>query len=116
VIDDSPAAPSTADQPEVTIEPADNGYVVRHHQRSTKKDEPGRTIRRVASTTDEALSHAKTALSGGSSTKSSKKKSHRGDGAPVLDALSEHALHSSSSASRHRASARRRRPRAGGRR
>lgn len=58
--------------PEVTISPADNGHVVRWHQRSSKKDEPGRTIKRVASTTDEALGHAKDALGGGG--KSSKKK------------------------------------------
>ncbi len=60
--------------PEVTLEPADNGWVVRHHQRGSGKDQPGRTIRRVASTDDEALGHAKTAMAGG---KISKKKSSR---------------------------------------
>ena len=60
--------------PEVTIEPADNGFIVRHHERSTKKDQPGRTIRRLAMTDDEALGHAKTALNGG---RSKKKKSSR---------------------------------------
>lgn len=66
-----------ATPPEVTIEPADNGHVVRWHQRSTKKDQSGRTVRRVASTVDEALSHAKSALGGGgkSAMKSAKKKS-----------------------------------------
>lgn len=106
---DSPSAP-----PEVTIEPADNGFVVRHYQRSTKKDEGGRTIRRVASTTDEALSHAKAALGG---RVSKKKSAHRGDGAPSEDTPSEHAgvvSHQASHSSRGRA--RRRRPRAGGRR
>jgi hypothetical protein len=93
--------------PEVTIEPADNGFIVRHHQRSTKKDESGRTIRRLAMTTDEALGHAKSALGGG---KISRKKSPRGEGASVEGAIGEHAT------SRHRSSARRRRPRAGGRR
>ena len=96
--------------PEVTIEPADNGFVVRHHQRSTKKDEAGRTIRRVASTTDEALGHAKIALGGG---KTSKKKSSRAAEAGVEEASSS-APHSFG---RHvRGSAKRRRPRAGGRR
>ena len=63
--------------PEVTISPADNGHVVRWHQRSTKKDSPGRTIKRVASTTEEALGHAGEALGGGSRTK---KKSSRSVG------------------------------------
>lgn len=67
--------------PEVTIEPADNGYVVRHRQRGSKKDEPSRTVRRVAATTDEALDHARTALGGGGKSKSAKKKSNR-DGQP----------------------------------
>ena len=102
--------------PEVTIEPADNGHVVRWHQRSTKKDEHGRTVRRVASTVDEALGHAKSALGGGG--KTSKKKSSRdGHGmsesgagevaAPVAHSFGGH--HS-------RSSAKRRRPRVGGRR
>ena len=98
--------------PEVTIEPADNGFVVRHHQRSSKRDEPGRTVRRVASTTDEALGHAKSALSGGG--KTDKKKSARGSGTPAESALGEHAPHST--ASRHRSSVRRRRSRSTGRR
>lgn len=45
-------------QREVTIEPADNGFIVRHYEESTKKDEPGRTIRRVAASREEALKHA----------------------------------------------------------
>ena len=102
------------DDPEVTIEPADNGYIVKHYQRSTKKDEGGRTIRRVASTAEEALGHAGKVLS----TKTSKKKSSRdGHGmsesgagevaAPVAHSFGGH--HS-------RSSAKRRRPRVGGRR
>ena len=66
--------------PEVTISPADNGHVVRWHQRSSKKGEPGRTIKRVASTKEEALGHADEALGGGGSTKSSKKRSVSRDG------------------------------------
>ena len=112
-------APSSA--PEVTIEPADNGFVVRHYQRSAKKDESGRTIRRVASTTDEALSHARTALGGTGKAKSAKKKSLRdgqlgtagaGDGGAI--ASTSPAAHSSIKSAR--GSARRRRPRVGGRR
>ena len=72
-----PSSPADQTPPEVTIEPADNGFVVRHHQRSGKKDEPGRNVRRVASTTDEALGHAKSALGGGGRGKSAKKKSVR---------------------------------------
>lgn len=102
--------------PEVTIEPADNGFVVRHHQRSTRKDEPGRTIRRVAATEDEALGHAKTALHGGTGAKSAKKKStRRGDDALAEGAPSEQASPFSGSHS-SRGRARRRRPRASGRR
>ena len=108
-------AASDQTPPEVTIEPADNGFIVRHHQRSNKKDEGGRTIRRLAMTTDEALGHAKSALGGGSA-KSKKKSSHRGDGAPA-EPESEVTLggsgHHHSSA---RGRARRRRPRTGGRR
>ena len=102
------------DDPEVTIEPADNGYIVKHYQRSTKKDEGGRTIRRVASTAEEALGHAGKVLN----IKTSKKKSSRdGHGmsesgagevaAPVAHSFGGH--HS-------RSSAKRRRPRVGGRR
>ena len=72
MMDTSDVAP---DRPEITMEPADNGWVVRHHQRSGKKDESGRTIRRVASTDDDALEHARSAMGGG---KISKKKSIRG--------------------------------------
>lgn len=98
------------DDPEVTIEPADNGYVVRHYQRSTKKEEGGRTIRRVASTAEEALSHAGQVLGA----KISKKKtSRRSDGAPAQGALSEHAMPASPPSRGH---ARRRRPRVSGRR
>ena len=66
--------------PEVTIEPADNGYIVRHYQRGDGKKTEGRTVRRVASTADEALEHAGTVLGGGGRTKSSKKKSDARDG------------------------------------
>ena len=99
------------DDPEVTIEPADNGYIVKHYQRSTKKDESGRTIRRVASTAEEALGHAGKVLS----TRTSKKKSSR-------DGHAEEAGESSSAPAAHsfgghsRGSAKRRRPRVGGRR
>ena len=98
--------------PEVTIEPADNGFIVRHHQRSTKKDESGRTIRRLAMTTDEALGHAKTALGGG---KTSKKKSQRGDGAPAEDTTGGDTQRHSFGSHSMRGRARRRRPRSGGR-
>jgi hypothetical protein len=99
--------------PEVTIEPADNGFIVRHHQRSTKKDESGRTIRRLAMTTDEALGHAKTALGGG---KISKKKSTRGDGAPAQDMTGGDTQRHSFGSHAMRGRARRRRPRMSGRR
>ena len=107
--------------PEVTIEPADNGYVVRHQQRGSKKDEPSRTVRRVAETTDEALDHARTALGGGGKSKSAKKKSNR-DGQPGTGmSAAEGESGSASSPAAHisrrssRGSARRRRPRIGGR-
>ena len=74
--------------PEVTIEPADNGFVVRHHQRSTKKDQAGRTVRRVAASTAESLPHAGEALGGGRS-KSAKKKSIRQDGPASAEAGEE---------------------------
>ena len=100
-------------RPEVTLEPADNGWVVRHHQRSTKRDEPGRTIRRVASTDEEALGHAKTAMGGG---KTSKKKSSNRDG-HVSDEAGEGASSPAAhSLGGHRSSSRRRRPRSAGRR
>jgi hypothetical protein len=63
--------------PEVTISPADNGHVVRWHQRGTKKDEPGRTIKRVAMSKDDALGHAAEALGSAGKAKSPKKKSLR---------------------------------------
>jgi hypothetical protein len=113
---DQPAPP---EQPEITLEPADNGWVVRHHQRSTKKDEPGRTIRRVASTDDEALEHARTAMGGG---KSSKKKSTKRDGQTGAMSDAEGESGSSSSPAAHsmrrtsRSPSRRRHPRIGGRR
>ena len=106
-MDDSPDTP-----PEVTIEPADNGFIVRHHQRSTKKDESGRTIRRLAMTREEALGHAGAALGG---SKTSKKKSTRGDGALAQGPPTEQASHSFGSHS-SRGRARRRRPRVSGRR
>jgi hypothetical protein len=106
------------DDPEVTIEPADNGYIVRHYERSTKKDEGGRTIRRVASSADEALEHAGKVLGGAG--RMGKKRTSRGGGGgdgesePASPStLAGHSLHSSSSRAR---SARRRRPRIGGRR
>ena len=82
--------------PEVTISPADNGHVVRWHQRGSKKDDPPRAIKRVAMSEDDALGHAREAL--GSKSKSSKKKANRdgqaasadtGDGAtsPVAHSL-----------------------------
>jgi hypothetical protein len=115
MMDDSPDTP-----PEVTIEPADNGFVVRHHRRSGKKDEPGRTIRRVASTDDEALAHAKSALNGG---RTPKKKSSRDGHAtaeaeePGVSSAAHGTAHGTAhSGSRHRVGTRRRRPRAVGRR
>jgi hypothetical protein len=99
------------DDPEVTIEPADNGYIVKHYQRSTKKDEGGRTIRRVASTAEEALGHAGKVLS----TRAGKKKSSRDGQAQEAGAeASSPAAHSFGGHSR--GSAKRRRPRVGGRR
>jgi hypothetical protein len=87
--------------PEVTISPADNGHVVRWHQRGAKKDEPGRTIKRVASTKEEALGHADEALGGGGSTKSSKKRSVSRDGQTSVsdtgDGLTSPVAHSSHS-------------------
>jgi hypothetical protein len=108
--------------PEVTISPADNGHVVRWHQRSGKKGESGRSVTRVALSVDEALDHAKSALSGGSA-KSPKKKSTRDGqtGAGMSDAEGESGS-TSSPAAHHRSSrnparsARRRRSRIGGRR
>lgn len=112
-MDDSPSSP-----PEVTIEPADNGYVVRHYQRGTGKDSSGRTIRRVASTTDEALTHARAALGGAGKARSDKKKPLRngqiGLGAGSGDGDSSPSAQPVRTMSR--GSARRRRPRVGGRR
>jgi len=67
--------------PEVTISPADNGHVVRWHQRGDGKKTEGRTIKRVAMSSDDALGHAAEALGGGG--KTSKKKSSR-DGQSAL--------------------------------
>jgi hypothetical protein len=116
MIDDSPSTAADPTPPEVTLEPADNGWIVRHHQRSSKKDEPGRTIRRLATTDDEALGHAKTAMTGG---RAAKKKFHsRGGGAPAEDTAETPNSHSHPSHGPHsmRSRARRRRPRASGRR
>jgi len=100
------------DDPEVTIEPADNGYIVKHYQRSTKKDESGRTIRRVASTAEEALGHAGKVLS----TRTGKKKSSRdGQADEAGESPSAPAAHSIGG-HRSRGLAKRRRPRVGGRR
>lgn len=126
-----PSDPSDSLPPEVTISPADNGHVVRWHQRSGKKGEPGRKIERVASTKEEALGHADEALGGGGSTKSSKRRSRTikrdgqtgaslGSGATAVEAgeqSSAPAAHSSHGARRpSRNPARRRRSRNGGRR
>ena len=125
-VDDSYASssdPSTdSTPPEVTISPADNGHVVRWHQRGSKKGEPGREIKRIASTKEEALGHADEALGGGSSTKSSKKRSVKRDGqtGAMSDAEGESGSASSPAAHASRAprrnSARRHRSRIGGRR
>jgi hypothetical protein len=111
--------------PEVTISPADNGHVVRWHQRSGKKGESGRSVTRVASSKEEALGHADEALGGGGSTKSSKKRSITRDGqsgAGSDPAAEGESGSTSSPAAHHRSSrnltrsARRRRSRIGGRR
>jgi hypothetical protein len=105
--------------PEVTISPADNGHVVRWHQRSSKKGEPGREIKRVASTKEEALGHADEALGGGGSTKSSKKRTPSRDGqlgTAGAGGESDSAPAAHSARTPHRGSSRRRRSRIGGRR
>ena len=121
---DSTSADSTP--PEVTISPADNGHVVRWHQRGAKRGEPGRSITRVASSKEEALGHADEALGGGGSTKSSKRRTtatrqvgrvtddEAGEqsSAPAAHSPSTHSMHRNQS----RGSARRRRARIGGRR
>ena len=123
--DYDPSDPSS-DSPEVTISPADNGHVVRWHQRGAKKDDPGRTVKRVAMTSDDALEHARSALSGTGKAKSSKKKFSR-DGqlgssaGPGSAAGTGDDSVSSPSAQPHASrmparSARRSRPRVGGRR
>ena len=116
--DYDPSDPSS-DSPEVTISPADNGHVVRWHQRGAKKDDPGRTVKRVAMTSDDALEHARSALSGTGKAKSSKKKFSR-DGQLGSAGTGDDSVSSPSAqphASRMPArSARRRRPRVGGRR
>ena len=105
--------------PEVTISPAENGHVVRWHQRSGKKGESGRSISRVALSADEALDHAKSALGGGSA-KSSKKRSIKRDGQSGVGFASDAEGGESDSApaahasrAPRRSSARRRRSRAG---
>ena len=116
-VDDSVDTP-----PEVTIEPANNGYVVRHYQRGVGKDSSGRTVRRVAATTEDALGHARLALSGTGKAKSPKRKPLRdgqlgaspasqGDGGSGLGMTS-----SPIAQSQHRSATRRRRSRVGGRR
>jgi hypothetical protein len=125
-VDDYPTQSDPGDTPpEVTISPADNGHVVRWHQRSGKKGESGRGVTRVASTKEEALGHADEALGGGGSTKSSKKRSAKRDGqtgSGMFAAEGESGLTSSPAAHAQHASrrptrsARRRRPRIGGRR
>ena len=116
---DSPSDPSVdSTPPEVTISPADNGHVVRWHQRSGKKGESGRSVTRVASDVDGALEHARAAISGG---KSSKKKFNR-DGQTGVTSDAEGESGSASSPAAHtsrrpvRGSSRRRHPRIGGRR
>ena len=117
---DDLAGSSSADStpPEVTISPADNGHVVRWHQRGRKKGESGREIKRVASTKEEALGHADEALGGGGSTKSSKKRSTRQVGRVTDDEAGEQSSAPAAHAARRpaRSSARRRHPRIGGRR
>lgn len=98
------------DDPEVTIEPADNGYVVRHYRKSTKRDEPGRTIRQVAATADEALGHAGKVLGGG---KAPRKKHQRDEGAAAEGVIGAHAMHGGAHSGRHHV---RRRSRSGARR
>ena len=119
-VDDSVDTP-----PEVTIEPADNGYVVRHYQRGAGKGpnaSSGRTVRRVAATTEDALGHARLALSGTAKARSPKRKPLRdgqlgaspaseGDGGSGLGMTSSPAAQTPP-----RSATRRRRPRAGGRR
>ena len=120
----SPSDPSDSTPPEVTISPADNGHVVRWHQRSGKKGESGRTVTRVASSKEEALGHADEALGGGGSAKSSKKRTiSKRDGQPGTGmSAAEGESGSASSPAAHisrrssRGSARRRRPRVGNRR
>jgi hypothetical protein len=103
--------------PEVTISPADNGHVVRWHQRSGKKGEPGRSITRVAASADDALEHARSALGSTGKSKSPKRKPLRNGQlgtAGAGDGDTAPAAHFSSKSMR--GSARRRRPRVGGRR
>ena len=103
------------DDPEVTIEPADNGYIVKHYQRSTKKDEGGRTIRRVASTSEEALGHAGRVLGSKTSKKKSSRDGQSGSSADVGEgATASPVAHFGGKAPR--GASRRRRPRVGGRR
>jgi hypothetical protein len=127
-VDDS-TDPSDQTPPEVTISPADNGHVVRWHQRSGKKGESGRSVTRVASSKEEALGHADEALGGGGSTKSSKKRTsskrdgQTGSGMSAAEeesgSASSPAAHAAAAHSARRparGSARRRRSRIGGRR
>jgi hypothetical protein len=110
-VDDSNQTP-----PEVTIEPADNGFVVRHYQRGGKKDESGRTIRRVASSVDDALEHARSALGGTGKAKSTRRKPVRDGQSGTADAgvvALPPAAHSSHASLRGHV---RRHPRIGGRR
>ena len=120
-MDDDEQAP-----PDVTISSADNGHIVRWHQRGKKGDPGGgREVKRVASTKEEALGHADEALGGGGSTKSSKKRSVKRDGQTGSSATegdggsaSSPTAQSSPHASRapRRRTAARRRSRIGGRR
>ena len=105
--------------PEVTISPADNGHVVRWHERSGKKDQPGRSITRVAASKEEALGHADEALGDGGSTKSSKRRTLRDQvGRGTADEAGEQSSAPAAHSARapRRGSVRRRRPRVGGRR
>jgi hypothetical protein len=99
------------DDPEVTIEPADNGYIVRHRQWGDGKQIEGRTIRRVASTAEEALGHAGKVLGA----RTGKKKSSR-DGQANEAGESSSAPAAQSPGGHSRGSAKRRRSRVGGRR
>lgn len=106
----------SSDTPEVTISPADNGHVVRWHQRGDGKKTEGRTIRRVAMSSDEALGHAADALGGAGKAKSAKKKSLRSVGRGEADEAGEASSAPAAHSMRTRSARPRRRARVSGRR